>query len=91
MHVKKKGKMRQLRPMGLRHWEGSPSPPLALVCVVALEAFKSPLRNYRGSVALREMVQGTMVNGSPSGDGVFEQSSPAAKADEIYSTFDKTT
>ena len=32
-----------------------------------------------------------MVNGSPSGDGVFEQSSPAAKADEIYSTFDKTT
>jgi hypothetical protein len=32
-----------------------------------------------------------MVNGSPSGDGVFRKSSPAAKADEIHSTFDKTT
>jgi hypothetical protein len=32
-----------------------------------------------------------MVNGSPSGDGVFRQSSPAAKADETYRTFDKTT
>jgi hypothetical protein len=32
-----------------------------------------------------------MVNGSPSGDGVFGKSSPAAKADEIYSTINKTT
>ena len=32
-----------------------------------------------------------MVNGSPSGDDVFVQSSPAAKVDEIYNTFDKTT
>jgi len=40
-------------------------------------------------VALREKVQGGKVNGSPSGDGVFEQSSPAAKADQIYSTFEK--
>jgi hypothetical protein len=38
-----------------------------------------------------EKVQGDMVNGLPSGDDVFGQSPPAAKADEIYSTFDKTT
>ena len=31
------------------------------------------------------------MNGSPSGDDVFGQPSPAAKTDEIYSTFDKTT
>jgi hypothetical protein len=31
------------------------------------------------------------VNGSSSGDDAFGQSSPAAKVDEIYSTFDKTT
>jgi hypothetical protein len=32
-----------------------------------------------------------MVNGSPIGNGVSGQSSPAAKADEIYSSSDKTT
>jgi hypothetical protein len=56
---------------------------------MALEASKSPLGDYRGSVALRDKIQGGMVNGSTSGDNVFGQSSPAAKADEIYCIFDK--
>jgi hypothetical protein len=56
---------------------------------MALEAFKSLLSDYRGSVALRDKVQGGMVNGSLSGDDVFGQSSPDAKADEIYCIFDK--
>jgi hypothetical protein len=64
----------------------SPSqPPLGRVA--ALEAFKSPLSGYQGSAALRGKGQGTMVSGSPSGDNVFRQSSPAAKADEIYLHF----
>jgi hypothetical protein len=59
--------------------------------VAALEALKSPLSGYESSAALREKVQGAMVNGSPSGDNVFGQSSPAAKADEIYSSSNKIT
>jgi hypothetical protein len=66
----------------------SQPPPMR---VAALEALKSPLSSYKSSAALREKVQGTMVNGSPSGDNVFGQSSPAAKADEIYSSSDKIT
>jgi hypothetical protein len=73
--------------MGLRDLEGAPSPPLALVCVVALEAFKSPLSNDRGSVALSEKPQGGMVNGSPSGDGVFEQSSLAGSSGSTQAAF----
>jgi hypothetical protein len=56
-------------------------PPLARVA--ALGAFKSPLSGYQDSEALREKTQGTMVSGSPSGDNVFGQSSPAAEAGEI--------
>jgi hypothetical protein len=68
----------------------SPSQP-PLVRAGALDALKSPLCGYRGSVALRDEVKGTIVVGSPSGDDLFEQSSPAAKTDEIYSDAGKTT
>jgi hypothetical protein len=39
--------------------------------------------------ALGEKAQGTMGSGSPIGDDVSGRSSPAAKADEIYSSMEK--
>jgi len=56
---------------------------------VALEDAKLLLSDYRGSVALRENAEGVLVNGSPSGVDIIGKLSPAAKADGIYSTFDK--
>jgi hypothetical protein len=44
-----------------------------------------------GPEAQGEKDQGTMVGGLPIGDDVSGQSSPAAKANEIYSSIDKTT
>jgi hypothetical protein len=44
-----------------------------------------------GPEARGEKAQGTMVGGSPIGDDVSGQSSPAAKAGEIYSSIDKIT